>query len=411
MHSLLFEHIQNAIHSLRGTKLRTFLTILGIAIGVASITTILSLSGGVTKLVADQVEDLGGNIAVVRPGVVSKNLNDFANPASAGMFTTSTLTETDLHDIESINGVQAAAPLMVLSGSLRSSSETDKVTTGTVVATTPELEKITNLPISDGQFIDTVTNENTAVIGSQLSIDIFGTSQSIGQTFVFRGEIFTVIGVLKHLGNPINYNVVDFDHSVIINFASGKGFNQGIAQIQQINISAESVDKLPGVIKAVNAHLTKNHQHEADFTVLSGDEIAKPTSQFFVAVTSIMTVIAAISLVVGGIGIMNIMLVGVAERTREIGLRKAVGASNGNIVNQFMTEALIMSLLGGLLGYVSGYLIAFAIGTMLPFDPIINWEIAAIAFGIAAVVGSVFGLYPAIRAARKDPIESLRHYH
>jgi ABC-type antimicrobial peptide transport system permease subunit len=124
-----------------------------------------------------------------------------------------------------------------------------------------------------------------------------------------------------------------------------------------------------------------------------------------------MTVIAAISLVVGGIGIMNIMLVGVAERTREIGLRKAVGASDINIVWQFLTEALIMSILGGLLGYISGYIIAFIISTALPFDPVITWEIAAIAMGIATIVGTIFGLYPAIRAAQKDPIESLRQYH
>jgi ABC-type antimicrobial peptide transport system permease subunit len=124
-----------------------------------------------------------------------------------------------------------------------------------------------------------------------------------------------------------------------------------------------------------------------------------------------MTVIAAISLVVGGIGIMNIMLVGVAERTREIGLRKAVGASNANIVWQFMVESLIMSILGGALGYVGGYVLAFIISTFLPFDPVISWEIAAIAMGIAIIVGGIFGLYPAIRAAQKDPIESLRQYH
>lgn len=408
---LIFEHIQNAYHSLRSTKMRTLLTILGVAIGVASITTIMSLGGGVTKLVSTQVDNLGGNIAVVRPGMVSKNLNDFTNPTTSGIFTTSTLTEDDFRDIQAIKGVEAAAPLMVLNGSVKSTKNGTKPANSVIVATTPSLEQIAKLPIRDGQFIDTVTDQNTSVIGSQLSVDLFGTEQSIGQTFTFRGQIFTVIGVLKHMNNPINYNNVDFDHTAIISLESGKGFNQGIAQIQQINISAKSVDLLPQVIAATNKQLLSNHQDEKDFDILSGEEIAKPTSQFFKAVTSVMTVIAAISLVVGGIGIMNIMLVGVAERTREIGLRKAVGASDINIVWQFLTESLIMSLLGGILGYVSGYIIALMISTALPFDPIFSWEIAAIAISIAVGVGTVFGLYPAIRAARKDPIESLRQYH
>ncbi|HEV7952000.1 MAG TPA: ABC transporter permease [Candidatus Saccharimonadales bacterium] len=408
---LIFEHIQNAYHSLRSTKLRTLLTVLGIAIGVASITTILALSGGVTKLVSNQVDDLGGNIAVIRPSVTEKSLNDLANPSTAGIFATSTLTEKDLQGVEAIEGVEAAAPLMILNGSIKATTSGTKPADSTIIATTPALETIARLPVRDGQFIDNVTDQFTTVIGSQLSIDLFGTDQSIGQTFIYRGQSFRVIGILDRINNPINYNNVDFDHTAIISLETGKGFNQGIAQIQQINVSARDVTQLPSVMTAINKQLFVNHGDEKDFTVLSGKEIAEPTSNFFTSITLLMTVIAGISLVVGGVGIMNIMLVGVAERTREIGLRKAVGASNANIAWQFLIEALIMSLLGGILGYLSGYLIAFMISTVLPFDPIFTWQIAAISLGIAVTVGGIFGLYPAIRAAQKDPIESLRQYH
>ncbi|MDB5168223.1 MAG: putative Efflux transporter, permease protein [Candidatus Saccharibacteria bacterium] len=408
---LIFEHVQNAYYSLRSTKLRTFLTVLGVTIGVASITTILSLAGGVTKLVSSQIDDLGGNIAIIRPAVASKSLNDYTSPSTAGVFTTSTLTEKDLRDIEAIDSVAAAAPLMVLNGSLKAATSGTKPANSTIVATTPALQTIAHLTVRDGQFIDSVTDQFTTVIGSQLSIDLFGTDQSIGQTFMFRGQTFRIIGILDRIDHPINYNNIDFDHTAIISLETGKGFNQGIAQIQQINVSAQSIHELPQVMTTINKQLLANHQGEKDFTVMSGKEVAEPTSQFFKAVTAVMTAIAAISLVVGGIGIMNIMLVGVAERTREIGLRKAVGASNANIVWQFLIEALIMSLIGGVLGYIGGYLIAFIISTALPFDPIFTWQIAAIAIGVAVMVGAIFGLYPAIRAARKDPIESLRQYH
>jgi ABC-type antimicrobial peptide transport system permease subunit len=405
----LIEHTQNAYHSLKSTRTRTLLTTLGVAIGVATITTVLSLSGGITQVISGQVGKLGGNIAVIRPGVPSHDLEGFANPTTEQTYTTSTITEQDMNDIKKIGGVDAVAPLMIINGSVRSSAHTAEGST--IVATTPGLADIAHLPIRDGQFIDTVTDKNTAVVGSQLSVDLFGTDQSMGQTFRVRGQDFTVIGILKTMNDPINFNSVDFDHAAIINLDSGKSFHQGIAQIQQIDVRTKDKKDLPGVIQAVNARLQKNHLGEKDFTVLAGDDIAKPASRFFFAITATMTLIATISLVVGGIGIMNIMLVGVAERTREIGLRKAVGASNANIVWQFLIEAMIISLLGGIIGYIGGYAIAFMISTFLTFSPAFTWQVAIAAFATSFIVGVVFGIYPAVRAARKDPIESLRQYH
>lgn len=409
MRLLFVNHIQNARQSLKSNRMRSNLTILGITIGVASITTILALGGGASKIVSNQIDALGGNIAVIRPGSESKSpLQDLAQFSYMQRFSASTLTENDLSTVQSIAHVSSIAPMMILTGSVKAKSSAAINTT--IVATTPALATVTGLKIQDGEFLDNSLSPYTAVIGPQLSVDVFGTEASIGKNISIRGQSFTIIGILKRQNTPINYNGVDFDESAVISQEAGRSLNQGALQVQQIDVRSDTINNLAKVIIDTNKALLKNHLGEADFTVLSGDQIAQPTNRLFSVVAGTTTAIAGISLLVGGIGIMNIMLVSVAERTREIGIRKALGATNADIVAQFLIESLALSIGGAISGYLIGYIVAFAISSFLPFFPIFSWEIGVIAIGVSLVIGTLFGIYPAVRASRKDPIDALRQY-
>lgn len=413
MRLLILNHISVARESLRRNRLRTVLTTLGITLGVTCMTVIFALSYGAAKLVTDQVDALGGNIAVIRPGTeqTPQNLRDLVAPLGGNSFSVSSLTEKDYRTVSELDGVANAAPLMSVDGSVKSNDGKQTIAAAPIVATTPALADVSDLKVQDGQFIDDITNQNTAVIGHQLSVDLFGTDQSIGQLFKVRGQQFTVIGVLKTVDDAINYNNLNVNDAVIISLDSGKSFNQGIAQIRQIDVQAKDAANLSDLTTQIDKLIANNHNGEKDFTILTGDQIAKPTSLLFNLVGVVAMLVSAIALVIGGIGIMNIMLANVAERTREIGIRKAVGASNYHITFQFLIEALVMSVSGGVFGFLLGYAVALLLSTFLPFNPGFTWWVPAASIGTSVVVGLVFGIYPALRAARKNPIEALRQYH
>ena len=410
MKFLLFNHIQNARQSLRTNRVRSVLTMMGVMIGVASVTAILALSGGASKIVSDQIQLLKGNIAIIRPGEPDKGgIDGIAASQTTEQFATSTLTEEDVAIISDINHVQSVAPFMKLTGTIK--GDLTAPSTSRVIATTPDMGVISNLEVREGQFLDDEISENTVVIGTQLSINLFSSESSLGRTLTFRDQDFTVVGILKTVDNPINYNSIDFDNAAIINFSMGKKVNKDVSQIQQINVQADKTENLESVVRDINKKILASHNGENDFAVLTGDKISQPTSQLFYTAAGLTTAIAAISLLVGGIGIMNIMLVTVAERTREIGIRKALGANNMDITMQFLIESIAISFCGGLLGYLLGYVAAFGISAMLTFDPIFSTDILIVALSISLIMGTIFGLYPAFRASRKDPVESLHNYH
>jgi putative ABC transport system permease protein len=409
MRLLFLNHLQNAQQSLRASKIRSMLTMLGVTIGIASITAILALNGGANKIISNQISDLGGNIIIVRPGVITDPISNFMRGQLQRDYFAGTLTENDILKIQQIEHVESLAPIMVLSGTIKG----DKVApdSSITVATTPSFMNISNYSIYEGQFLENNIDINTAVIGKKLSENIFASKSSLGRTFTIRDQQFTVVGVIDEVNKPINFNSVDIDNTAFINLTMGRQLNQSVVQIQQINIKVDSVANFDQVISNINKTLKSAHGGENDFSVLTDDQISQPTNLFFYAIAGFTTAIATISLIVGGIGIMNIMLVTVAERTREIGIRKALGASNSDILWQFLIESLMISIIGGAAGFVIGYAIAFGLTSMLTFKPIISWDIVGFAVAVSIIMGVVFGMYPAMRASRKDPIESLHEFN
>lgn len=401
-------HIENALESLNANRMRTFLTMLGVMIGIASITAIFSLSGGVSSLISSQVESEGAMVVVRPKDLSATNKNLLSALTSSQNFVKSSLTEKDVEIVSKTEKVISSAPLAVFTAEITAEGKSHRAD---ILATTPSLEETISLKLRDGQFIAEPSNTQNVVVGQQLAVDIFGTPDVIGQNLTIKGQKFLIIGVLEKQKSAINFSNVDFDNVAVVSFSHGKTLTSNNLQIQQINAKAESANALGGISKKISDEIGKSHAGEQDFEVMSGKNISHPSHKIFETGASVLALVAGISLVVGGIGIMNIMLVNVSERTREIGIRKALGANNRHILFQFLTESMIISVGGGIFGFVAGWMFSLGLSAVLPFKPAISLPVALMIGAISVGVGVIFGIYPAFRASRKDPIESLRHYN
>lgn len=405
---LMKTHYKLARESIRRNRTRSFLTCLGIAVGVASITLIMSLTGSIQTMMNGQAKTMGSDLIVVRPAKHTDTVGVLVDGLTAtNQYMTSSLTLSDVEVIKKIDGVEAVAPIAATTATL--STDERSVASASVVGTSDSLQKIQNLQLMSGTFLSDKVYNN-AVVGKELSLQLFGTSsEAVGQTFTMGDKRFIVVGMLEATEDPINVNNIDYDNTMLMdaNYLEEIGSN---LQVQQISVQAKTTDRVDSLRQQIDEKLSSAKAGDKNYEVLKGSEVSHPAGSMLTIVSGMLTLVAGVSLIVGGIGVMNILLVSVAERTREIGIRKAVGASSLNILMQFLFEALILSLAGGVLGLILGYLVAFLISVVTPFAPYVSWQIIGVTLVVSVSIGVVFGIYPAAKAARKNPIESLRYY-
>lgn len=405
---MLSGHFKTARQSLRTSRWRTNFTMLGIIIGITSVVTVVSLGEGLKHQIVGQINQLGNDVLTVRPGkLLSKDghtngLNIYAFLAP------STLTTRDLESIEHSEVISKATPIEFLTNVAKGDNgEFDDLF---VAGTTPDFASTLHQKVDYGAFFSPEDdNSGTAVIGSDVAKRLFGVLNPVGETIHILGQDFIVHGVLAPTqGGLLSVAQTDYNSSVFIPTDDADKLTSGHTNILQILARVK-----PGVnVNQANSTITKilarNHGGTQDFTVLRPDQLLGVTSQVLNTITRFISAIAAISLLVGGIGIMNIMLVSVSERTREIGIRKAVGATNRQILHQFLIEGLVLTVSGGILGVIASLAINLLLRLYSGWKPVISVPIILLAVGVSIAAGLIFSLIPALKAARKDPITALR---
>ena len=404
--SVFLESLRSALAAIRAHRLRSFLTSLGIIIGVASVITVISLIQGLSKSVSDQFEGLGGNGLTVRPH------NEYKDMMRGKV------NYLHFEDVEQlrvrVDGLRDLSP--VFTPGFSEVRYTGLSATAQVFATTASYQEVNGRYARLGRFIsasDDAGARRVAVVGEKLIEDLHLPPNPVGQFILYANEWFKIVGVMEKRGEVFGMSQ---DNYLIIPFRTGQSIIGNNTRPQlQITVAVRDLGRLDEARSHIRMVMRQAHRLKADdtddFQIDSADQIAKTFDKLSGTVTLVMGGIVGISLLVGGIGIMNIMLVSVKERTREIGICKAIGARSRDILLQFLIEAVTLSTLGGLLGLVIGYALGVAIAAMIPdFPPaVVPWWAVTLAVLFSGSVGIVFGVVPASQAARLDPIDALRY--
>jgi putative ABC transport system permease protein len=417
---------KQSVKGITSNKVRSFLTILGIVIGIGSVIALVSLVAGVKSSVTDQINKLGTTNIIISSGKSQfgqaasgqsssgqGGVNHApSNNAVGGLGQSATLT---IVDYNSLADKKVHPDIKTVSGAIAGSSAistTDGEQTFQVSGSPTAVFDIQGLTISKGRLYSTQdinANARVAVLGSQVSKDAFGSVNPVGKTITIGKQTYTVVGILNEkTGSSFSNPNAD----VYVPYTS-LAADSGVQNFTRLTAEAKNESVVDSVKKDVEATLLKNHGitdvKKADFSVMTSADLLASVSTVTGLMSALLGGIAAISLVVGGIGIMNIMLVSVTERTREIGLRKAVGAKTRDILVQFLIEAIILTLLGGIFGIALGYAAGLIIAKMVSVTPVITASSIVLAVGVSALVGIIFGIYPAIKASLMSPIDALRY--
>ena len=401
--------IHETVSALTANKVRTSLTMLGIIIGISSVITMVSIGQGAQSSIQSSIQSIGSNLIIVSPGAT----RSFGYGASSGRGAAKTLKVDDVTAIsQEVQNIGALSP--EISSRYQVTAKGTNSNT-TVTGVEPAYATVHNVTVNDGEFIsdqDISSRSKVAVIGPTTSDDLFGTgAEAVGQTIRVNGMEFKVVGVTKSKGGTGFGNQ---DDMVYIPFTSAQLFLLGDSTyVTSLGISATDSTVMTQVQADITSLLLTRHKisnpTNADFNVLNQADIVSAASSVTGIFTILLGAVAGISLVVGGIGIMNMMLTTVTERTREIGLRKAIGAKAHDINIQFLTEAVALTVIGGTIGVILGWLVCYGITYFGILATQISLNSILLAFGVSAAIGIIFGYYPARRASKLNPIEALRY--